>query len=357
MVKKTVGYVQLEWTCPNCGAKNPGPQKTCTGCGGPQPQDVQFEQAAQEQLITDKEQIKQAKAGPDVHCTYCGARNPAGAAICSQCGADLAEGTARASGQVVGAHRDKPAPQVPCPSCGSPNPANALQCSQCGASMAQPKPPPPRPAAAPQKGGCGPVVYIAGAAVILLAIVLGIFLTRTSDIVGSVENVSWTRTVAVMELGPVTREDWRDEVPSEGAILSCTEKVHHTQSESAPNSREVCGTPYTVDKGSGYGEVIQDCEYEVYADWCKYEIDEWRKVDEINVSGSDLNAYWPAVQLAAQQREGDRDEVYEVVFEGDGETYSYETRDPAEFARFQVGSRWLLKVNQLNAVVSVEPYR
>ena len=31
--------------------------------------------------------------------------------------------------------------------------------------------------------------------------------------------------------------------------------------------------------------------------------------------------------------------------------------DDAEFARFQLGSRWILKVNSLNAVVSVEPAR
>jgi len=112
MVKKTLGYVELEWRCPRCGSRNPGPEKTCNGCGAPQPEDVEFEQPAEEELVTEESEIERAKAGPDVHCAYCGARNPADAEICTQCGADLTEASARVSGRVVGAHRDKPAADV-----------------------------------------------------------------------------------------------------------------------------------------------------------------------------------------------------------------------------------------------------
>lgn len=358
MVKKKVGYVRLEWTCSSCGAKNPGPQKTCTGCGAPQPEDIEFEQAAQEELITEAEEIKRAEAGPDVHCGYCGARNPAGTETCTQCGADMSEGQARASGQVIGAHRDKPAEEVPCPSCGALNPATAHKCSQCGASMARTEPEPAQqPAQAPKKGGCGPLVYVAGAAVILL-IALGVFLTRpSSDIAGAVEAVDWTRSIAIEALSPVTREDWREEIPSEAVIGTCKQEVHHTQEEPAPNAQEVCGTPYTVDKGSGYGEVVQDCKYEVYADWCKYEVKEWQAIDTITLNGNDLAPRWPASQLGTGQREGEREEHYECIFDTDGKTYTYRTQDAAEFAQCQIGSRWTLKVNRLDAVVSIEPAR
>jgi ribosomal protein L40E len=355
MAKKTVGYVQLEWTCPNCGAKNPGPQKTCGGCGAAQPQDVQFEQAAREELVTGETEVERARRGADVHCAFCGARNPAGTTTCTQCGADLREGTARASGRVIGAHRDKPVADVACPSCGTLNPANARQCSKCGASMAGVRTEPQKAAAAAGRGGCSPAILVAGGAILLLLIVLGIFLTRTSDISGSVADVTWTRSVVIEGLGPVTHSDWRDEIPSEGVILSCSQKHHHSEDEPAANATEVCGTPFTVDKGSGYGEVVQECQYEVYAEWCDYEVEEWRPVDEVTVSGSDSNPGWPALQLLADQREGEHRESYEIAFDGDGATYSYQTSDPAEFARFRPGSRWLLKVNQLDSVVSVEP--
>jgi hypothetical protein len=268
----------------------------------------------------------------------------------------MSEGAARAAGRVVGAHRDQPAAPVACPSCGTLNPATALKCSKCGASMARAPEPQPGQAAAGRRG-VSPLVYVIGAAVILLCIVLGVFLTRTSDVVGVVEDVSWTRSVVIEALGPVTHQAWLAEIPAGAAVGGCTQRVQHTQDSPAPNSREVCGTPYTVDTGSGHGEVVQDCEYQVYADWCEYQVDEWRRIDEATVSGNDLSPRWPGLQLAADQRQGERGETYEVVFDTDGGTYSYHTDDMAEFARFQVGSRWLLTVNNLNSVVSVAPAR
>jgi len=355
MTKKTLGYVHLEWTCPNCGARNPGPQKTCTGCGAAQPENVAFEQPAQEKLITEEKEIERAKAGPDVHCAFCGARNPAGTEICTQCGADLREGKARVSGQVVGAHRDRPVPEVACPSCGALNPAAAQKCSQCGASMAQPRPEPAQRPALVRRGGCSPAVYVVAAIAVLLGIVFLLLLTRTSDTIATVQSVEWKRAIAIEELAPVTYEDWRDEIPPAAVLGTCNQKVHHTQEQPAPNSREVCGTPYTVDKGSGYGEVTQDCQYEVYADWCKYQVEEWQAVREEALNGNDLIPRWPSPNLGEAQREGRRVERYQVVFDADGKTYTFATTDPDQFARFLIGSRWMLEVNQLNSVVSVEP--
>ncbi len=356
MVKKTVGYVRLEWTCPRCGSKNPGPQKMCGGCGGPQPDDVKFEQPAQEKLVTDEEEIKRATAGPDEHCPYCGARNPARAETCTQCGGDLTDATARAAGQVLGAHRDKAAKDVPCPSCGAMNPGTALKCSQCGASMAQPKPK-PRVKKPTKRPSSGPVAFIAGGAALVL-IALFIFLaTRTSDVIGIVESVSWTRTIAIEALGPATHEDWRDEIPTDAVVGTCTEKVHHTQDEPAPGAKEVCGTPYTEDTGTGYGEVVQDCQYQVTADWCTFTVQEWQKTDEVTLSGADPNPRWPDLQLGSDQREGTPDEAYQIVFDTDGDTYTYQTSDSAAFSQYAIGSRWVLKVNKLNQLTSIEPAR
>ena len=135
MPKETLGYVKLEWTCPKCNNRNPGPEKTCLSCGAPQPQDVQFVQAEQQELSQDEVLKKTAEAGADIHCAFCGTRNPAGASICSQCGADLKTGTRREAGRVVGAFKAGPAKQITCPSCGTMNPETALKCTQCGAQL------------------------------------------------------------------------------------------------------------------------------------------------------------------------------------------------------------------------------
>ena len=147
MVKKVLGYVELEWTCPQCGTRNPGTHKQCSSCGKAQPKRVAFHQAAEEELISDKAEIARAKSGPDVHCAFCGARNPAGAERCTQCGADLASADARESGGVLGAHRRGLAAPVRCPSCGAENDATAIKCAQCNARLPKAAPDKPRPAA------------------------------------------------------------------------------------------------------------------------------------------------------------------------------------------------------------------
>ncbi len=89
MAKKSLGYAKLQWTCPNCKTINPGPEKLCLSCGSPQPENVEFEDSMSRELIKDENEIKSAKAGPDIHCPFCGTRNPSTQKICSRCGADL----------------------------------------------------------------------------------------------------------------------------------------------------------------------------------------------------------------------------------------------------------------------------
>ena len=38
MTEKSKGFIILEWVCPSCGTRNPGPQQTCSKCGSPQPE-------------------------------------------------------------------------------------------------------------------------------------------------------------------------------------------------------------------------------------------------------------------------------------------------------------------------------
>lgn len=354
-MKETLGHVKLEWTCPRCGSKNPGPEPKCLGCGAPQAEDVDFEQAAQEELLTDEQEIARAKSGPDVHCAYCGARHRADAKKCPQCGADLREGRKRKSGQVVGAHRPQKAGETPCPACGALNPANTLKCPQCGASMAQAKKSFRAAAAAPASNkGCAIGCGIAIAAFVALIVIFVILTSRTHDIVGRVQSASWTRSIAIEALGPVSYAGWRDEIPLGATLGACRDKVHHSQPDPLPNAEKVCGTPYTVDLGNGYGEVVQDCEYNVYADWCQYTVAEWREVDRVELNGADFNPRWPQVKLRSGQREGQYHESYQILFMVNDKEYTYKTDDENQFLRCEIGSRWTLKVNTFDKVMSIK---
>ncbi len=356
MAKETVGYVQLEWTCPFCGTRNPGPNKKCSSCGSPQPEDVQFEQAAQEELIADEQLIEKAKSGPDIHCPFCGTRNPAGATTCANCMGDLTDAEARAKGKVVGKYRKEAAPDIACPFCGTMNPANAHTCSNCNGNLHEPAAPQPAAPPAPQRrlgvAGIIGIVAIIAACIFIFSLFL-----RTDDVNGRVSTVEWTRSIAIEALVPVERSAFIDEIPAEIEVYDCRRQLHHVQDEPAPDAEKICGTPYTVDTGTGIGEVVQDCQYQVYEDYCRFTVDEWQQVDVVTERGANLNPIWPQPQLTSDQRLGAEQQQFEVIFESDGERYTYTTDSADQFARFEIGSEWILQVNQLGGVVSVEPAR
>ena len=144
MTTKSKGFIKMEWTCPNCNTRNPGPVKTCQSCGAPQPENVKFEMGADQNFVKDEKEIEQAKKGADIHCGFCGTRNPADAKTCSQCGGDLKEGMKRQAGQQIDRSAAKAEPFT-CPSCGFKNPVSTGNCAQCGAPLGSKIPPPAAP--------------------------------------------------------------------------------------------------------------------------------------------------------------------------------------------------------------------
>jgi len=312
-------------------------------------------------LSQDEVLKKTAGAGADIHCAFCGTRNPAGASICSQCGADLKTGTRREAGRVVGAFKSGPAKQIACPSCGTLNPETALKCTQCGAQL-QLKPAvavAPLPAAASLKSN--KLVWIAGAALVLLCICAiisyAVLSAPRSSQMGIVEDVEWQTSVAIEELGPVTHSAWQDEIPQDGQLGSCEDKVRQTvdTEPGGGNYNKVCGTPYTLDTGSGVGEVVQDCQFEILAPYCEYTVQEWQVVDAAKQSGNDLTPVFASPQLSGNQRLGGQNASYVIIFAADKGQYTYQVSSLDEFQKFQVGSQWVLKINSFGSIVSVEP--
>jgi hypothetical protein len=360
MAKKTIGYVELAWTCPRCETENPGPRKFCTGCGAPQPDDVQFHQLENAVLLTEEADILRAKAGPDVHCPYCHARNPGDAEFCGACGGDLEDAEARESGQVIGAFRKNKGLERECPHCGTLNTSDALECSGCGASLAvrREERTVEVPATSPSRSSLPKFAGIGCLAILLVGAAVLIFsLFRKEELTATVRQVEWTYTIPILALTPVEQEAWYDEVPSEAESVSCREELRERRDEAVPGALEVCGTPYTIDEGSGYGEVVQDCIYEVYDDYCDYTIMDWIEIDSVSASGNDLDPYWPVFNLQGDQQTGEGEAEYAVIFSSGNESYRYYPDDEIEFSRFDRGSTWLIEVNQLGGVSVIEPAR
>ncbi len=353
MPQETVGYVELEWTCVHCGTKNEGTRQTCSGCGAPMSDSQKFQQAGRETLITDKDLLAKAEQGPDIHCPYCGTRNPAGTAKCTHCGGDLTGATAREHGEVLGALKSEPQPEVKCGFCGTMNPADAKRCRKCFSPLGSA--PAPAPAAATpapsRKIGILPIAVIA--VLVVACIALFALMTRTSDTTGTVNAVSWQRSIDVLQPQPVSHQNWRDQIPSGAQIGACTREVRRTQDNPAPGAQKVCGTPYTIDQGNGLGKVVQDCRYNIPDDYCRYTTVEWVRVNAVVARGNDLKPVWPTVNTSSSQRAGSQTESYQVTFIAGDKTYTYSPRSAQEYARFTPGSHWTLQVNSLGGVNTV----
>lgn len=329
MFKKSLGFVPLIWKCTYCGTENPGPIKSCTNCGAPQPDDVEFLQVDEEKFnfIKDEALIRMAKAGPDIHCPFCGTRNPATNEICVKCGGDLNwDGKQRETGQRV------------------------RTVDEAKEKRAKPD----EPAKKMSKGGIIAISLIV-LALIVGCVVLMVMLFKTDDVTATVSDVKWERSIAIEAYTRVEGKDWRDQVPANAQVGTCTMMYRYTSDTPKQNATEVCGDPYVEDTGTGVGEVVQDCSFEVYDNYCSYSMMDWVVADTFTNSGQDLSPAWPVFNLQPDEREGERLEKFYIYFKDGSDTYTYSTSDSQLFSKAVIGSKWTLSINQLGGVQSIEP--
>ncbi len=346
--RRTLGYIENEWTCPNCNSRNRGSVRTCENCGAPQPENVKFELPSEQKFVKDEAAINAAKAGADIHCGFCGTRNPATATTCSQCGADLKEGKARQAGQVMQAPPPQPK-TIKCQNCGTENPGGNSTCSNCGAALPRSQAAQP---VAPEAGTIKPAAQkkpnwlliggILGAFVLCCVVVGFLFLFPSKTVQATVTDVHWQTSVPVQEIQEVRYTDERGSPPSEAYDVSCHDE-----------SREVCEEK-TIDRGNGFSEVVEECHTET-EQYCSYTVDEWQTIQTYTLEGDDLQPVYQSPNLSSDQRIGDETAEFTVIFSTENGTETYSPGTLPEFQQFSIGSAWNLKLNPLGGVVSVEP--
>jgi ribosomal protein L40E len=352
--KESKGFIQLEWVCPNCDGRNPGPVKTCQSCGAPQPDNVQFQRAADEKIVTDEKAIAGAKAGADIHCGFCGTRNPATSTTCSQCGGDLKEGKARAAGQVLQAAQAAPK-VVTCANCGAENPGTERVCAQCGSPLPRAAAPVqtaavPRAAQTPTAAINAPatkkvnwLMFGGIIAVLLICCIAAVFMfvIPSKTLTGTVTDVQWQTSVPVQEIQAVNYSNESGNPPSDAYNVSCHDE-----------SNEVCEEK-TIDKGNGFAEQVQECHTET-TQYCNYTLDEWNTIQTHSLDGNDLYPVYESPNISGDQRLGSSSEVFHVFLSTNDGQITYEPGSTSEFQQFEIGSEWTIKLNAMGGVVSVE---
>ncbi len=348
--KRTVGYVQLEWTCPNCSTRNPGGNKTCQNCGAPQPENVQFERAADEKLVTDENALKAARGGADYICPYCSTRNRGDAKVCTQCGGDLVEAKRRAAGAEL--QRNEGPKEVTCTNCGTANPAASVNCSKCGAPLprfvspvlaatANARTVPPGSPSAKKKTNWPLIGGIAGGLLLCCLAVLFLFVFPSKSLEAQVQQVHWETSVPVQAQDEVFYSNQAGSPPSGAYDVSC-----HTESEQVCEER-------TIDQGNGYAEVVEECHNES-AEYCSYSVIEWQTIQTYTLDGDNLFPVYADPNFSSGQRLGSASDEFTVYFTTELGQKTYSPDDLSEFQQFQIGSTWTLKLNSLGTIVSVE---
>jgi hypothetical protein len=342
------------WDCPQCGRqRNRGPEKFCGGCGAPRGPEVRFYLPEDAAEVTDAQALEQAKAAPDWICSYCEADNPARNDFCSGCGASK-EGT---QARPVVEHRfDAPAVPPPLPSA-------------------------PSKLSPGLKKGCG-----LGCLGLLALVILFAILGRPREKDLTVSGHHWVRTIAVEELRPVTEQAWEGEVPSAARLLGSSNEVHHvdriqtgTRTQTRTVSERVqTGTERvkvgTRDLGNGYFEDVYEdrpvyetrereetyqepvyIEKPVYRKRYRYQIEKWVPDREARNEGQGTAAAWPDPKLAGKQREGGRQEVYEVFFtDPKGKQARYRAPNEQVWRSFEEGRTYKGKVKSDGEVVEIQ---
>ena len=351
MAQKSKGFIELEWTCPNCNSRNKGSENSCANCGAPQPDNVQFEAPSEKKFVSEEKASELKQRGADIHCGFCGTRNPSTATTCSQCGGDLKEGAARQAGREIDLAAGK-LENVTCPNCGTENPGTNVNCKQCGAALPrvqQPTPPQavPTPGAIPAAGTAKKkpnwllLGGIASALLICCIVLIFLFVFPSSSVNATVTDVYWQTSVPVQEIQAVDYNDERGNPPSDAYNVSCHDE-----------SREVCEEK-TIDKGNGYAEVVEECHTETEK-YCDYTIDEWKTIQTYTLEGHDTFPVYEQPSISGDQRLGDQSADLTVYFDTEKGEKTYSPGDATEFQQFQVGSTWTLRLNTLGGVVGVE---
>jgi len=355
MARKSKGFVELEWTCPNCETRNKGFEKTCMNCGAPQPDNVQFEAPSEKKFVSEEKASELRKRGADIHCGFCGTRNPSDAKTCSQCGGDLGEGKARQAGREIDMSAKAPE-KVTCTNCGTENPGANVNCQECGAPLPRPAAATPAavpmsfatpgaasaPAAGAKKKPNWKILGAIGGALLLCCIAIAFLLfAPSSSVQATVTDLYWQTSVPVQEIQAVDYNDERGNPPSDAYNVSCRE-----------DSREICEEK-TIDRGDGSAEVVEDCHTES-EQYCDYTVDEWTTIQTYTLEGHDTFPVYEQPNISSDQRLGNESADLTVYFNTEKGQKSYTPDDVSEFQQFQIGSTWSLKLNALGGVVGVE---
>ena len=354
MAKIVMGY----WDCPYCGSQGiGGDTAVCPACGRARG-DVKFymkdhregetleaDQRAEIEYV-DEEKAKYINKNPDWYCSFCNTLNSDNAKFCTSCGASRENSE-----------------------------SNYFEMLKKKQAQDQKRAVHTEPAVAPKKSRRPMLLLL----VFLLAIV-GIFAYMNSNKTKGdlqITSFDWVRRIAVEQNQQFSESDWT--LPTGAELTDQRQEYHHSdtvlshyESVEVEKSRQVLDhydTYYTYeDMGNGFYEEIPHerpvyrTEYyteteqqPVYVQVPRYQtkyyynIWRWKQVRVEEASGQDQQPAWPELDLAEDEREGERSERYRfTVVDKDGQSTTYRLAE-ADWSQLHPGDNLFITAKRNGA--------
>lgn len=363
-----------KWRCLRCSTVNLGRNLNCQSCGVKRDENVEFFLEDDTTTVSDENLLRQANAGVNWLCRYCGGNNRAFDAQCSSCGNARSAADKQLNEETRGVNDWNEAAQKAYFTAQQQN----VQSSSTQNSFFRSR-----------------IFKFAllsfGVLVPLIVVFFGVLIyisTLTYPVEIEVTNLEWQRTIKLEEYKTVTETAWDGEVPKEARVQSNeralhhtdkvpngTRQVHETYSEQVSDGTEkyVCGRK---NKGNGYFEdvyctrtkykSVSKTRYKtetiykdvpVYKTRYTYLMDKWISAGEKTTSGDDFNPKWADVSVDnVKMREAGRTESYNLICKDlGGKNKLHKIKLTSEnWSDFQSGERLHGKTNFFGKLVSID---
>ena len=366
--------IELTWQCSSCSHVNKGRHTQCQSCGSPKEaheKDIMPGDTTKVVSVTDAERLREANAGANWVCSYCGSQERNLAGKCRNCaGAKDLEShhpEARVTQRYhpeqddkVGSRTFRSSEYDRKPSYDDVDEVDFAYAHKRKMRMIK----------------IGSII-----AVVVAVITLLFWIFMPYEVQAEVSKITWEHTVNLEQRFLKHGENWDGNMPSDAHNVSCVTKFkeyencnphdcnpHQVSYDCRPhdcNCRESC-----TSNSNGYATCTEICstcydtcyrtEYDtcydqwpVYDKWCSFDYHEWDIVKTKVVGGNTHEEHWPDFPTNGRSDlRNTHSAQYDVEFysKEKDKTWEYEPESLGEFKKYNVENMWLIKVNRAGTV-------